>query len=257
MFQLSVLIIPAIACEGQCIVGITHAFVGNYTTPVHNVFIEAANKISHHILHSRSSPTAYKLMEPLRSSYQNNAYNAMEKAIFPSYFHGKCQVNGADPVGCPNPDCPVVCGTPGSLVHFYAVLQQIAFNVTASSLLELCKPSSSAYQAFQTAILHELRTESPSRPSPTRLWNRRITRPDLRVALEKRRKNGEGVSGGDIKARLKSVCQSMVKDLTSQCRGSGRLSKCSWEQEMKVSSRNNPIQSLSNKTLQAFILSFP
>ncbi|OJA19198.1 hypothetical protein AZE42_10786 [Rhizopogon vesiculosus] len=31
----------------------------------------------------------------------------LETAIFPRYFHGKCQdANGVDAPGCPNPDCP-------------------------------------------------------------------------------------------------------------------------------------------------------
>ena len=63
----------------------------------------------------------------------------METAIFPSYFHGKCQVNGVNPPGCPNPDCPVVCGTPGSLVHFFPTLRGIAYNQTRKRLDDLAK----------------------------------------------------------------------------------------------------------------------
>lgn len=39
-------IVPAtviLACEGECIVGITNAVLGNYTTPMNRVFIEIVN----------------------------------------------------------------------------------------------------------------------------------------------------------------------------------------------------------------------
>ena len=48
------------------------------------------------------------LLRPVTDAYKSDAYNGMETAIFPSYFHGKCQQDGVDPPGCPNPDCPVV-----------------------------------------------------------------------------------------------------------------------------------------------------
>jgi hypothetical protein len=32
-----------LACEGECIVGITHALLGNYTTPMNRAFIEIVN----------------------------------------------------------------------------------------------------------------------------------------------------------------------------------------------------------------------
>ena len=46
------------------------------------------------------------------------------------------------PKGCPNPDCPVVCGTPGSLVHFYPKLRYIVFNNTRHVLETLVNPKS-------------------------------------------------------------------------------------------------------------------
>jgi hypothetical protein len=61
----------------------------------------------------------------------------MRTAIFPSYFHGKClDAEGETPHGCPNPDCPVVCGTPGSMVHFYSVLKDIVYNTTRTILVK-------------------------------------------------------------------------------------------------------------------------
>ena len=79
----------------------------------------------------------------------------METAIFPSYFHGKCQrfsKDGQDPPGCPNPDCPVVCGTPGSLVHFYSTLRFIAFNDTKNLLEGFAQPGSQPYAQIEGLV---------------------------------------------------------------------------------------------------------
>lgn len=79
----------------------------------------------------------------------------METAIFPSYFHGKCQrfsKDGQDPPGCPNPDCPVVCGTPGSLVHFYSTLRFIAFNDTRNLLEGFVKPGSHPFKQIEQLV---------------------------------------------------------------------------------------------------------
>ena len=99
-----------------------------------NMFTEfpfdQAQQISYSIPNQPPPFRTINYLRPILDAYDNGAYDGMENAIFPSYFHGKCQQNGVDPPGCPNPDCPVVCGTPGSMVHFYPVLRQIAFNQT-------------------------------------------------------------------------------------------------------------------------------
>jgi hypothetical protein len=51
-----------------------------------------------------------------------------------------------DPIDCPDPDCPVVGDTPGSLVHFYSVLRSIAFNQTCKTLSSLATPGSGVYE---------------------------------------------------------------------------------------------------------------
>jgi hypothetical protein len=59
-----------------------------------------------------------------------------------------------DPIDCPDPDCPVVGDTPGSLVHFYSVLRSIAFNQTCKTLSSLATPGSGVYeQVAQIAIM--------------------------------------------------------------------------------------------------------
>ena len=83
------------------------------------------------------------------------SYNSLENAIFPSYFHGKCQrfsKDGQDPPGCPDPDCPVVCGTPGSLVHFYSTLRFIAYNDTKSLLEDIVMPDGDTFEKIQDAV---------------------------------------------------------------------------------------------------------
>ena len=92
-------------------------------------------------------------LQPIRSAYEESSYEGMRTAIFPSYFHGKCQRNGVDPPGCPNPDCPVVCGTPGSLVHFFPKLRSIVFNYTRNTLQRLCSPGNEAYGKSEHAVV--------------------------------------------------------------------------------------------------------
>ena len=85
----------------------------------------------------------------------------MEAAIFPHYFHGKClDAAGNEPAGCPNPDCPIVCGTPGSLVHFFPKLRYIAFNQTYHLLKTLSTPGTPTYAAVEKAVLAA--SDSPS-----------------------------------------------------------------------------------------------
>ncbi|KAH8108786.1 hypothetical protein DFH11DRAFT_1516389 [Phellopilus nigrolimitatus] len=137
------------ACEGECIVSITKAFLGNYSSPIHDVLKDLAGQISTQLLPPSQRPAdPITFMQPIFTAYTNSSYDSLETAIFPSYFHGKCQrfsKDGQDPPGCPNPDCPVVCGTPGSLVHFYPTLRLIAFNDTKTVLEELVSPGNQAY----------------------------------------------------------------------------------------------------------------
>ena len=132
----------------------------------------------------------------------------LQNAIFPSYFHGKCQVDGVDPPGCPNPDCPVVCGTPGSLVHFYPKLRSIVFLCLEEFLRKLASPGSDSYRQVERALLL-------SAGSPTK---------NQQISLTKQIRNALG------------KCPTFL----NQACGGPKLSRCSWEAEMKE-----------------FILSFP
>ncbi|KAI5122112.1 hypothetical protein M0805_002234 [Coniferiporia weirii] len=159
LFSLLVCVSPFVgvsACEGECIVAITKAFLGNYSSPIHDVLRGLGEQVSTQLLPPSQRPTdPITLMQPIFTAYQNVSYDSLETAIFPSYFHGKCQrfsKDGQDPPGCPDPDCPVVCGTPGSLVHFYPTLRFIAFNDTRDMMVRLVKPGQKTYEAVANLV---------------------------------------------------------------------------------------------------------
>ncbi|KAI0631278.1 hypothetical protein C8Q77DRAFT_1132511 [Trametes polyzona] len=119
--------------------------------------------------------TTLTYLQPILSAYKKEAYQGMETAIFPSYFHGKClDDQGVEPDGCPNPDCPIVCGTPGSLVHFYPKLRYIAYNSTFHQLQALCSPGSDAYKQVEQAVMNAAASSGPDsrRRSYSRLFAR-------------------------------------------------------------------------------------
>lgn len=172
-------------------------------------------------------------LQPIVDAYKKNAYSKLETAIFPGYFHGKCQQNGVDPPGCPNPDCPVVCGTPGSMVHFYSKLRYIAFNETSHNLAALTTPGSNTYDQVEQAVL-KVANKNTRRMS--RLYARASPYGTTPFFLTKRTE--------DVKTRLKQIMSKLESLLLDACGGekgeTNGLPKCSWEDAMK-----------------AYILSFP
>ncbi len=117
--------------------------------------------------------TSLGYLKPILSAYHKQSYDDMETAIFPSYFHGKClDENGNTPAGCPNPDCPVVCGTPGSMVHFYPKLRYIAHNQTSHLLEALATPGSHTYQQVEDAVVAAANTSPQRRRIYSRLFAR-------------------------------------------------------------------------------------
>ncbi|KAI0327587.1 hypothetical protein GY45DRAFT_1308512 [Cubamyces sp. BRFM 1775] len=143
------------ACEGDCIVGITNAFLSNYTAPVNAVWTDIARQISDDLIPGHPDiQTTLGYLQPIISAYKKQAYQGMETAIFPNYFHGKClDSDGVEPDGCPNPDCPIVCGTPGSLVHYYPKLRWIAYNQTYHLLQALATPGTETYRQVEQAVM--------------------------------------------------------------------------------------------------------
>lgn len=165
-------------------------------------------------------------LTPITNAYHHDAYDKMENAIFPSYFHGKCEQDGVDPPGCPNPDCPVVCGTPGSLVHFYSKLRYIAYNQTRSLLHELSTPGSNTYQEFERNILE---ANGKTRRN-IRIYARATTYGTVPLFLTKREE--------DLKTKLRMTMAKVDNWLEQVCGGNGagttnHLPECSWEANMK------------------------
>lgn len=192
-------------------------------------------------------------VEPILKAYQNISYDTLETAIFPSYFHGKCQrfsKDGQDPPGCPNPDCPVVCGTPGSLVHFYSTLRYIAFNSTKHTLVSLGSPGSDAYSQVNALVTSAQKQNSKrsidgdsaattsaqvedvhNAPSHRSIHPRYFqTAPNRRshiAANQKRSSDSVETILKSIASLLEQACGGPATD------GAGSLPYCSWEAAMK------------------------
>ncbi|KZT69175.1 hypothetical protein DAEQUDRAFT_786870 [Daedalea quercina L-15889] len=211
------------ACEGECIVQITNAYVSNYTTPVDTVMHGLAQRVSQMLPSHPDISTAASYLEPLLSAYDDAAYMGMETAIFPRYFHGKCQQNGVDPPGCPNPDCPVVCGTPGSMVHFFPTLRSLAYNETRARIEAAAAPDSGAYKQVEQNVLDAANEH----------W-RRVSLGRIMPRAPSKTKSSQ-----DIKNQLQSILAQASTMLGEACAddGSGdsvdNLAQCSWETAMK------------------------
>lgn len=105
--------------------------------------------------YSPSQDEPLQLFLPILASYHNHIYSRLETSIFPGFFHGKCRDDkGNVPDGCPNPDCPVVCGTPGSMCHFYPKLRYIAFNATRHLISDLASPGTDEYLQVEKRVMH-------------------------------------------------------------------------------------------------------
>jgi hypothetical protein len=241
------------ACEGECIVGITNAWLSNYTIPINQVFgslvwyiqhlfivqpfhpLVQANQVVERLIpeHARAdNPMDY--LDPILDLYSVNAYIGMEHAIFPSFFHGKCQnpKTGINPPGCPNPDCAVVCGTPGSLVHFYPHLRYIAFNQTRHALRALAAPGAEGTRAVEDLVL-----PAALKPEPRHLrrleWSESEGQDQTSVLFKRRDERTAA-----IKVELHRILAQIGPLLEQACGGSGKgqtngLPSCSWETRMK------------------------
>ncbi|KAK0192601.1 hypothetical protein F5146DRAFT_1040623 [Armillaria mellea] len=166
LFTLSALPVIAFACEGECITGVTAGFVAEVLGFLR---LEVLPGFVRELYTSMDVPCPsddsqlLSLVEPLLDAFGNEAPPCFQQNIFPGHFHGKCQVNGVDPPGCPNPDCAVVCGTPGSLIHFYDDLLDIVFNSTATVCQNMTSPHSNVYQAIEKNMLEAMSSHSSSR----------------------------------------------------------------------------------------------
>ncbi|KAK0458904.1 uncharacterized protein EV420DRAFT_1334075 [Desarmillaria tabescens] len=156
-FALSALPVIAFACEGECITGVTAGFVNDVRELLKTIFPDVVSQVYKALdIPSPDDSRCLALVNPMLAAFEKQALPSFQHAIFPSFFHGKCQVNGVDPDGCPNPDCPVVCGTPGSLIHFYPILLEIVYNSTMAVVQDITSPHSDAYQETQKTVFDTL-----------------------------------------------------------------------------------------------------
>ncbi|KAF9652336.1 hypothetical protein BDM02DRAFT_2942688 [Thelephora ganbajun] len=231
-----------LACEGECIVNVTKFILRSYSNPVYDVFQAIAGEIEASII-PPSSRTANRLdyITPLLSSYEGTSYSRMETAIFPSYFHGKCEdpMTGVAPAGCPNPSCRVVCGTPGSMVYHFPKLRRIAFDTVHTMLLENTREGSDTYNAVRRSVKRFAAAQaSPkltTRSIPSIFWARK----DLDLLLPEYKYMYLMKRADDIGDKLKPILESIPERLARACGYVGpdmdgsvdELQGCSWEAE--------------------------
>jgi len=165
----------------------------------------------------------------------------METAIFPSYFHGKCEdpVTGIAPAGCPNPSCPVVCGTPGSIVYHFPKLRRIAYETVHAMLLEHTREGSDTYNAVQRIVkrftVAQAAPGATTRSIPRIFWARK----DLDLLLPEYESMYLTKRAEDVGATLKPILESIPERLARGCGYVGpddngsvdELQGCSWEAE--------------------------
>ncbi|KIJ61520.1 hypothetical protein HYDPIDRAFT_96187 [Hydnomerulius pinastri MD-312] len=210
--------VAVLACEGDCIIDITNQYLIQYSPVVINTFQTMANLIDAKIIPPSSRrQDSISYFTPALHAYNKTAYAGLEHAIFPSYFHGKCQdANGINPPGCPNPDCPKVCGTPGSMVHFYPKLCSIVFEQTRSLLTNLTSPGSKTYKQMEAMVLADA----------SKGKRRALSKVSRFAKLQAR-----GTT--NAKTTFASIMKSFPQTMEDTC-GGPSLSQCSWEQPMKT-----------------------
>ncbi|KAJ6588733.1 hypothetical protein B0H19DRAFT_1013686 [Mycena capillaripes] len=214
-----------IACEGDCIVGVTQTWMGNYSEPVNYVLSQLGQEVINKLLPGSTRISPASLMEPIFTAYNNDSYSAFERAIFPSFFHGKClDSKGVEPAGCPNPDCRIVCGTPGSLIHFYSTLRFICFKTARDRLISSMQPNTSSYLAVEKIVTREMTLQRG--PGPRMLRYRRS------FISEDDEPSASPVAQKDIASILQNTLDEASERLQKRCGGDG-LQRCSWETEMK------------------------
>ncbi len=204
-----------------------------------------AGQISQKLLPPENHDDPMSFFHPILTTYHDTSYDDMRTAIFPSYFHGKCQRNGVDPKGCPNPDCPVVCGTPGSLVHFFPTLRFIAFKSTRDTLQKLCSPSSDEYKKMEHAVARAATTtrKSGSKQRRVSTFSDGATRGvggELAHGVPPR-KNFQYVRKReeDVRNEFEKIMGQVPVLLEQACGGkptedASALPGCSWEEAMKA-----------------------
>lgn len=231
-----------LACETECKNGVTGVFVGNYSMPIRRVFL----KIVGHLIDSTLSFTVQLwpcqqgeriadrflldqdpqyYLEPINNTLHDEAPDLVQNAIF-SRFHGKCQdvKTGINPVGCPNPSCPVICGTPGSLVYHYSELETIVHNAVKALLEQAVNPSSVAYSESSSRIYRAYQSS-------------RMVGPSLRFPLAHGSATYKTADEYSFNRTLSVAFRDIASLLDSECGGPRKdtpdpFPQCSWKKTM-------------------------
>lgn len=166
-----------------------------------------------------------------------------------------------------------VCGTPGSMVHFYDKLTSIVFDTVESSLNDVLSSSHVDYKRLQQSVISAARSSSPSSLSPgsdnvayfqppsrqdtpslplnggsliplrrKRGLDTLAMRPVLQ-RIGKRRSAKVDHGSNDVADRLQSAMKEARTVLRREC--GGDLQQCSWERDMKVRIFAFPISATS------------
>ncbi|KAJ7461814.1 hypothetical protein B0H11DRAFT_2198653 [Mycena galericulata] len=172
VFALFAIPLRVAACESVCQNGTINAVLADYRVGVECAVDAIVRDIERH----GHAPSSESLPTQIMTAYNNCSVSTLYMNMFPGFFHGKCQdpTTGIDPPGCPNPDCATVCGTPGSMCHFYSKFRQIAFNSTASCI---------AQAVNETARIHQSKPERGPGHQIFRFHPFTITKKQIRMAL--------------------------------------------------------------------------
>ncbi|KAJ7927456.1 hypothetical protein B0H13DRAFT_1970447, partial [Mycena leptocephala] len=119
-----------IACEGECIEGVTNKFCDLYEAPILTTSLASLTRFSGSNIAARSTliprmsraPDDGTCDEGIPQLLPPNPPKRHIPQLLPRQMPGS---HGNEPPGCPNPYCPIVCGTPGSLVYFYLTLLKL------------------------------------------------------------------------------------------------------------------------------------
>ncbi|KAK1224792.1 hypothetical protein PQX77_012276 [Marasmius sp. AFHP31] len=181
-----------------------------------------------------------RALDPLRQAFQLYSPDALHRYIF-KFFRGKCQRNGIEPEGCPNPDCPSRCGTPGSMVHFYPTFRRLAFTAIRDTIKNQTAVGSPVYKQIQARV--EQKRVVGAKEAPLRLLPRAYANRDMSVPILYMRQPFEVYPevegplfkrGEDFANAMEKLPSEFESDCGFQAKESPTdLSNCSWEREMK------------------------
>ncbi|KAL0959673.1 hypothetical protein HGRIS_011372 [Hohenbuehelia grisea] len=234
------------ACEGDCIRDITNAFLGNYTTPIKKIITEINHEILSNIpLSASTERTDYYYVSPILEDFDLDAYKILVNSLFRENFHGKClDSNGVQPAGCPNPDCAIICGTPGSMVHFYPKVVQIVFDSLRDHLAGLVAPGTDTRKRMEKMILADAQEPRRKRRELHIRGRTIFAEPNFDYTESKFSENGHDGGHGLYSranqpskdatlARLSRMLEPAVTKKRMEKACGEQLSSCSWEASMK------------------------